>query len=330
MPKRTAILAGVGVSVAAVLVVTAFVLSTHFQTSPSQATLTLTDEQGQPVSATRVLVDGIDRGSGVSISITGLSTGSHTLTIYIDDAQFTKTFYFGGQDTVTIQLKSRITLNLSDTETGVAIDAIDVYVDGTKKGTTTQDGQLDLTNISPGRHRVGLDVPGAQGMVERYIDIGEEDQVSLTVDMPNPSFVTTVSVTDKYGLLDQRMDIKVTLKNMGDVSSQDTTALVFVYHGDDLENVKDSAMLDFGNMASGGLSIDQEATNLDSSYWHGNRIFVVVVDGWKYTLQSGTIVAEVSTPESQLTQLAGWAGEYLEAHPEIVGKIVSMFLSKIL
>lgn len=249
--------------------------------------------------------------------------------IYIGDAQFTKTFYFSGQDTITVQLKSRITLNASDIETGVAIDAIDVYVDGTFKGETTQDGQLDLTNIAPGRHRVGLDVPGAQEMVERYITVGEEDQVSLSIDMPNPSFVTTASTTRKYGLLDQRMNVKVTLKNMGDVNSQNTTALVFVYHGDDLETVKDSAMLDFGNLAPGGLSVDREATNLDSSYWHGNRIFVVVVDTWKYTPQSGTVTAEVSTPQSQLTRLASYARQYVEQHPEIVGKIASMFLSKL-
>ena len=297
--------------------------------SEPQTALYLTDDQGQTVSASRVLVDGVDRGSGGSISLTGLDLGSHTVIIYIGDAQFTKSFYFSGQATVTVQLKSRITLNASDIETGVAIDTIDVYADGTYKGKLTQDGQLDITNIAPGRHRVGLDVPGAQGMVERYVTVGEEDQVSLSIDMPNPSFVTTVSVTSKYGLLDQRMDIKVTLKNMGDVSSQDTTAIIFVYHGDDLETVKDSAMLDFGNLASGGLSADQEATNLDSDYWHRNRIFVVVVDRWKYTPQNGTVAAEVSTSESQLTQLARWAGQYLEQHPEIVGKIASMFLSKL-
>lgn len=329
--KRT-VRVGICVSIVAVVLVMAFVLLTYFRASPSEglATLEFRDDQGREVTATKVLIDGDDRGSGGSISIKGLDIGSHTLIIFIGDAQYTKTFYFNGQGTILVQLKSRITLNVSDIETSEAVDAIDVYVDGTFKGKTTQDGQLDLTDISPGRHRIGLDVPGAQGMVERYIDVGAEDQVTLAVDMPNPSFVVTVSVTDKRGVLDQRMDIDVTLKNMGDVSSQDTTVIVFVYHGNDLENVKDSAMLDFGNMASGGLSRNEKATNLDSSYWHGNRIFVVVVDRWKYTPESGTIVAEVSTSEALLTSLARQARQYLEEHPEMIGKIAQMFLSKLL
>jgi len=328
---RRAIWAGIGVSIAAVLVVTTLALVTHFQASSplqGQATLEFRDEQGREVTATKVLIDGNDWGSGGSISIKGLDIGSHTLIIFIGDAQYTKAFYFSGQDTVTIQLKSRITLNLSDSETSAAVDAIDVYVDGTFKGKTTQDGQLDLADIAPGRHRIGLDVPGAQGMVERYIDVGVENQASLTVDMPNPTFVTAVS--PNYNFWHTNMTIDVTLKNMGNVNSQDTVVLVFVYFGENFTTYRDSDMLDFGNIAPGGISVTRTTETLDASFWESERIFAVVVDRWKYTLQSGTVAAEVYTPEALLTQLARQARQYLEQHPELVGKIANMFLSKLL
>lgn len=299
--------------------------------SETYATLKFEDDQGQAVPATRVLVDGVDRGSGSSISLTGLDLGSHTVIIYIGDAQFTKTFYFSGQGTVTVQLKSRITLNLSDEETGESIDAIDVYVDDHKEGTTTQDGQLDLTNIAPGRHRVGLDVPGAQGMVERYVTVGEEDQVSLSIDMPNPSFVVTAEVDDWYDWwhLDEKGKVTVTLTNMGELPSEGTIAVVFVYRMDTYQKIAERTIT-LGQIPpypQSGSSISEDTGEMSEFVWGPTEeAAVIIVDKSKYVPEDEQGMTKISNSVSVVGQALRDAIEWVRDNPEIIGKIARIFV----
>jgi hypothetical protein len=232
-----------------------------------------------------------------------------------------------------IVVSHEITLQMTDNETGKPIDAVDVYVDGTLEGRTVQDGQLDVASISPGRHKVGLDTPGAQGMVEKYINVGDNDQIiSVTFDMPNPHFLASSSVLWE-GWRKEVMDVKVTLKNMGNVDSQNTAALVLVYRGNDFEKAVDSRLIDFGNIAPGS-SAELETGTLNTGNRllddHGNRILVVVIDRWAYTPQNGEVVSEIYTPEGLLTQLVDQVGAYLQQHPEVIGKIAGAFISAIL
>jgi hypothetical protein len=270
-------------------------------------------------------------GLGESISITGLSTGRHTLIIFIGDVQFTKTFYFTGQDVVTIQLKSRITLNVNDTETGAAVDAIDVYVDGTFKGKTTQDGQLDLTNISPGRHRIGLDVPGAEGMVERYITVGEEDQVTLTIDMPNPSFVVTADVEDRYDWLslEEKGRVTVTLTNMGELPSEGTIAVVFVYRMDTYEKIAERTIT-FGQIPpypQSGSSISKDTGEMSEFVWGPTEeAVVIVVDKSKYVPQDEQGMTRISNSITVVGRALRDAIEWVKNNPEIIGTIAKIFI----
>jgi len=304
----------------------------------STITISVSDElTGSPVEGAAVYVDAVYKGetsAGGSLEISDVKDGQHEIEARYKGSSESKsvtvtqtTMSFG----LSIPVPRTITLTVNDEETGLPADGIDIYIDDVKKGTTTQNGELVIEDILPGRHKVGLDVPSYTQMVERYIDVGMQESVSLAIDMPNPEFSVSVRNLGDYGFPDRRFDVEVTLKNMGDVPSKDTTAIILVYHGsDDFQSVKDSAMLDFGDMAGGGLSRSEEFTNLDFDYWNGTRVFVVVVDRWEYTPQSGTIVAEVSTEEALLLQLGRQAWQYMEEHPEIVGKIASMFLSRVL
>jgi hypothetical protein len=251
------------------------------------------------------------------------------VTIYIGDAQFIKTYYFSGQDTVTVQLKSRITLNVNDEETGAAVGEKDVYVDGTLKGKTTQNGQLDLTDISPGRHRVGLFVPGAQAMVERYVTVGEQDQASLTVDMPNPSFTVTARVDSWLSLFDEKGKVTVTLTNMGDLPSEGTIAVVFVYRMDTYQKIAERT-ISFGLIPpypQNGSSVTKDTGEIGEFVWGPTEeAVVIVVDKSDYVPEDEQGMTRISNSVSVVGQALRDAVNYVKNNPAIVGKIAKIFV----
>ena len=321
---------GIGIGTATVVIVILFLIGTAPEVT--RASIILEDEEGNPLTAIKVILDDIDLGPTTGeIEVGVLDVGNHTLIIFISDAQFIKTFYFSGQDTILIQLKSSITLNISDIETSVAIDAIDVYVDGTYKGKTTQDGQLDLTNISPGRHRVGLDVPRAEGMVERYIDVGEEDQVTLTVDMPNPSFVVTAKVDTWYDVwhLDEKGRVTVTLTNMGELPSEGTIAVVFVYRMDTYQKIAER-IIPFGQIPpypQSGSSSPEDTGEISEFVWGPTEeAVVIVVDKSKYVPQDEQGMTRISNSISVVGQALRDSIEWVRNNPQIIGTIAKIFI----
>ena len=318
---------GIGIGTVTVVIVILFLIG--IAPEVTRASIILEDEEGNPLTAIKVILDDIDLGSTTGeIEVGVLDVGNHTLVIFIGDAQFIKTFYFSGQDTIYIQLKSSITLNISDIETGVAIDAIDVYVDGTYKGKTTQDGQLDLTNISPGRHRIGLDVPRAQGMVERYIDVGEEDQVTLTVDMPNPSFVVTAEM-DTWWWFDEKGRVTVTLTNMGELPSEGTIAVVFVYRMDTYQKIAER-IIPFGQIPpypQSGSSSPEDTGEISEFVWGvTEEAVVIVVDKSKYVPQDEQGMTRISNSISVVGQALRDAIEWVRNNPQIIGTIAKIFI----
>jgi len=319
---------GIGIVIVVVVIAALLVIGTQ----GTRASIMLEDEEGNPLTASKVILDDVDLGPATGeIEVGILDVGNHTLIIFISDAQFIKTFYFSGQDTIYIQLKSSITLNISDIETGVAIDAIDVYVDGTYKGETTQDGQLDLTNISPGRHRIGLDVPRAEGMVERYIDVGEEDQVTLTVDMPNPSFVVTAKVDTWYDWwhLDEKGRVTATLTNMGELPSEGTIAVVFVYRMDTYQKIAER-IITFGEIPpypQVGSSSPEDTGEISEFVWGPTEeAVVIVVDKSKYVPQDEQGMTRISNSISVVGQALRDSIEWVRNNPQIIGTIAKIFV----
>jgi hypothetical protein len=271
------------------------------------------------------------KGSNIFYNETWVSAGdSQTLSIAFTTWRWDSNVVFSlcGDNTVldntqqSIVVSHEVTLQITDNETDEAVGLADVYVDGELKGRTTQSGRLDV-DLSPGRYRVGIEVAGVNGRIEEYITVGENDEeVSLVVDLPNPVFLAGMKVGTHRNWwqlwLDEVGDAEVTLANMGEMSSENTMAVLFVYFEDDLAVPVATRVLNFGNIAPG----DQVVRRVDDMYEFRNikseRAIIVVFDGWKYTPNGEVIGGEVTVPMGELAQLVSSALDYLQQHPEVM------------
>lgn len=86
-------------------------------------------------------------------------------------------------------------------------------------------------------------------------------------------------------------------------------------------------LLDFGPLAPGATSPPEGALGL-SEFALGKQEYVVavVLDRWKYTPQNEEAIGEITVPLSIFEQWALKAKQYLQEHPEIIGKIAGFLL----
>jgi len=155
--------------------------------------------------------------------------------------------------------------------------------------------------------------------IEKYITVGEEDLISLTVDMPNPVFLAGMKVwTHQEWIFDQVGDVEVTLANAGEVSSQNTMAVLFVYFDDDLATPVATRVLNFGNIAPGASTTREVHDLTEFRNIKTERVVVVAFDGWRYTPNGEVIGGEVSVPMGPLAELVNSALDYLQQHPETI------------
>jgi hypothetical protein len=220
-----------------------------------------------------------------------------------------------------------VTLKVTDTETGLSVDNLLVFVDGIQKGKTDQAGELDIAAVDYGRHRIMVLAPNSEkAMVERYVDVASDVNVPVSIDMPNPVFEATLKARtgwwfNEYGFVD------VTMKNVGAAVSEDTTAIVSLYvQGTDSAPVA-TRMLDFQNMAPGGLSVQKSTDRMDEFVWgKAEYISVVVIERYRYTPQNMKVIVEGQVPASIISRVVTDVMNYIRLHPEIIGQIAQIFL----
>jgi len=284
---------------------------------------------GKPVEDAEIYLDGGYKGeTSVSgnLEISNVKDGSHQIEVKYKGVPESKSVTVSSVNTLfgfSISIPRTVTLTVHDTETGLSVREIDVYVDDELRGTTTRDGKLIIENILPGHHTIGLDVPGYTGMVNNYIEVGTQEIISLDVDVPNPKFVVGVDAYSYLkGLSGEFGDVQVTLSNVGEVDSSGTSILVLVYRDDDLTMPIASKPLQFPSLVPtqhGGELVEREWTDIDAFVWGPGEIVVVVVyDGWRYTPQNEQVVNQANVPPSMFAGIAYSVGQYLEQHPEEV------------
>jgi len=220
-----------------------------------------------------------------------------------------------------------IMLTIKDEETEYPVKNVRVFIDGKEIGYTTQQGTILMEAIPIGRHKISI-VYAEYGMIDiGYIDISKETtSLLITVDMPNPKLILSVSVTEWLEGIIPPNEVGraiVTVANMGNLPSKDTVALVIVYDAE-AKQVIDHDLIRIGSIAI-GENICRESRKLDTSYWHDEYIAVVLFDGSEY-LKGGNISDFVSAPGSVIDDIAKFIANYLAENPEIIGKILGAFI----
>lgn len=222
-----------------------------------------------------------------------------------------------------------LTLKISDQETNRYVDDVTVLIDGTVVGNTVQNGEIDITNLEYGRHRISVLVPYyEQCKVEQYVDVEGDKVVPLSIDMPNPVFHASVKPKADLELFNEYGTVSIDVSNTGNLASKNTVAIVFVYLEDNIATPVGTHIIDFGNIASGAQSVNKQITHLDEFEWLKNeRIAVIIVDGWKYTPQNDQVICQVDVPAALSGQIVTQAFTYLSQHPELVGTIVKIIIA---
>jgi hypothetical protein len=99
-------------------------------------TVTLQDSSGNPIIASKVILDGKDIGSkSGSFQIDTLDEGPHIIIIIWDGARYEESFYyFGKEKTIPVQLLNPVNTLVSVWEKNLnkPISEVAVYVDGEK------------------------------------------------------------------------------------------------------------------------------------------------------------------------------------------------------
>lgn len=214
-------------------------------------------------------------------------------------------------------------LTIRDVETGFYVKNVEVYIDGNKKGTTTQQGTILLDTIPVGTHRVSIAYTGYGTIEIGYMAIEKETtSQELTVDMPNPELLLSVSVEEWLsGILppNEVGEATVTIANQGNLASKDTMALVMVYDVE-TEEVTDRDLIRLGSIST-GEDTWKKSDVLDTSYWHNEYVLVVLFDGSKY-LPERNLESMISAPGSVVYDLVQGVSNYVTEHPEVLGKII--------
>ncbi|GAI31020.1 unnamed protein product, partial [marine sediment metagenome] len=258
-----------------------------------------------------------------SLEISEVKDGSHEIEARYKGSSESKSVTVTQTTTsfnLSIPVPRTVVLTVNDEETGFSVDGIDIYVDDALRGTTTQTGELIIEDILPGRHKVSLDVPGYTQMVERHIDVGVQESVPLTIDMPNPSFVVTAKVDTWYDLwhLDEKGKVTVTLTNMGELPSEGTIVVVFVYRMDTYQKIAERT-IPFGQIPpypqSGSSTLGD--TGEISEFVRGptEEVAVIVVDKSKYVPQDEQGMTRISNSVSVVGQALRDAIEWVGDNP---------------
>lgn len=301
----------------------------------SVITVSVSDElTGNPVKSAAVYVDAVYKGetsAGGSLEISDVKDGTHEIEVQYKGSSESKSISVTQTTTsfsLSIPVPRTITLSVSDEGTGLPVDGINIYVDDALRGATTQTGELIIEDILPGRHKASLDVPGYTQMVEKYIDVGVQESVPLAIDMPNPSFVVTAKV-DTWWWFDEKGRVTVTLANMGELPSEGTIAVVFVYRMDTYQKIAER-IIPFGQIPpypQSGSSPSEDTGEINEFvYGPTEEAVVIVVDKSKYVPQDEQGMTRISNSISVVGQALRDAIEWVRNNPQIIGTIAKIFI----
>ena len=222
-----------------------------------------------------------------------------------------------------------ITLIITDTETNKFVDNASVLIDGQDVGTTMQNGELQIENIEFGKHRISIIPYYEQYTVEQNITVLGDITLPISINMPNAVFEVKVDVKLDYITFRELGRVRITLTNTGQVASQNTMALIFVYLEDNLDTPVTNRTIDFGNIEADAQPITKEIVGIDSFVWPTvERVAVVIVDRGKYIPENNQVISQRAGPPWFTAEIIDHTYAYISEHPEINGTVAKIILTR--
>lgn len=293
---------------------------------------------GDRVSGAEVYVDGSSKGITPStgiLTVSDIIEGEHNIQAkYRDTLSDSKNIRVYPSKTFEIEVlvPRTIMVSVSDEDTEKPIEHVDVYVNEKLMDTTDQAGRARIENILPGTHKFGLDVPTFTHMVEKYYDIGLQDEILIKVDMPNPIYTGSINCNEEwdwnkfehYGVCD------VEITNRGEIDSEYTYAQVLIYK---IENntIKDriaSDTISFGNMAPRDTDSETTERFYQFSMNYDEGAVLVIFDSYPYSTDNEKLLQEITVSESLIKDWVRDGKEWCEADPERCAKVAGIIIGE--
>jgi hypothetical protein len=190
-------------------------------------------------------------------------------------------------------------------------------------------GELQIKNIEYGKHRISINPYYEQYTVEQDITVSDDIKLPISINMPNAVFEVEVEVKLDYITFRELGRVRITLSNTGQIASQNTIALVFVYLEDNLDIPVSNITVDFGNIEADVQPITKEIVGIDSFVWPTvERVVVVIIDKWKYTPENNQIISQKAVPPWFTAEIIDHTYTYIEEHPEINGTVAKIILTR--
>jgi hypothetical protein len=209
-----------------------------------------------------------------------------------------------------------IIITLVDKETGKRIGRVGysytkVFVDDLDYGFLTDEGELKISGLSPGEHKLTLNIP-YYGNYTKYVSVGMLQTVNATivVDMPNPVFEVAIRVDQAWHR--EKGKVYVTITNVGNMPSVNTKVLIFILREDSPTTPVDSTIQDVGELSP----ISGSSTTTLQSHFYSDKTAIYEVASnihpylWQIRpINPPEIIPKIIPPSTKTIVWETWAFE---------------------
>jgi len=249
-----------------------------------------------PVGNAEIFIDGIPVGKSNAeglIVIENINEGPHQIEARLKDSRSSLTVNLTPDSQrfeIEILAPRQLSLTLIDSETRKPITQMIVFLESKSNNyrsfsPTTDFGKVSIDDVLPGQYAVRLE--GAQTLAtpSTLITVGESDELTIELDMPNPRLSVAVTCSQQIGFLNLYGVCDVTVKNQDydkALSSLDTIVVLLVYNEESIIPI-DSWIVSFGNLHPGEeLKLTSPRLN-NFDLGQQETIVAAVFDGSRYT-----------------------------------------------
>ncbi len=279
--------------------------------TPKTITVNVRDEFDNTPLEADVYLNGQWKGKATSgrLEIKDIANGDYSLQAkykLVDKIESITVSPLQKEFTVLLKAPRSIMFALLDTETKKPITFEKVFLESTTSTAysatreTDDLGKVKIDDILPGDYRLTLQAVESRVKPSKVVNIDSSKEVSVSVDMPNPEFSSSISC-DEWGLLYRDGRCTVTVKNLDSersITTKDTIVVVLVYLEDDKGKIQlvDKDIINFGRLLP-GQELKKTTKDLPGFAWgKQEKVVAAVIEGWKYVPEDQKLTGQISMP----------------------------------
>jgi len=289
--------------------------------------IVLDEFTNNPVREAKVSLDGGSEtltSSDGSITFSSVEFGEHRVRVEYKEQVKDETITVSlteNQFTITIPAPKTIDVKILDTETGNPVKNQEIYMDGKKIGSTTQNGDIMIRDVMPGTYVLSLDKVKTSPNTKLTV-YATGDSYTVSVDMPNPLF-TVAGKLESSMIPGNTNKATVEIANTGKISSEGTIAVVLEYQEEPFKLI-DKDIISFGEIPATGIPVEKESRALSNPWLVYEDVVIVVFDKNEYIPERDWSV-QLSVPKDAISSWVSQSMNYCNQNAKDCAEIAGIF-----